>query len=71
MYETIHAIALSLPAQQTVVGALGSAIAVKLLGRMTAGKVTRWTPPLNLLYLVAILSLLFFVYAIGLYLRPE
>jgi len=65
MYETIHEAASSLSLLTSLIGLAVSAIAVHNLGTWTLGPATLFKGVLNLLYLAAILALLFFVYSVG------
>lgn len=70
MYETIHEAASSFSLLTSFIGLAASAIAVHHLGTWTLGPPSLLKGALNLIYLPAILALLFFVYAVGIHASP-
>jgi hypothetical protein len=68
MYGAIHEFALSLSLAQCAGGFVAAAFASRMLGKWTQGYATGVKGALGVVYLGAILALLFFVYGLGVHL---
>ena len=72
MYEQLHQWAAALSLAHCALGFVVAALIVQVVGKLTLGPRTWWKAPLSLVYIAAILSLLFFTYALAMHLfYPE